>query len=73
MEAGFCSGQPWLGIEAKVGRSRQGKFWVEQETGAILRTCLPPQGQYAIQASTIHKAGVWLIEREIEVEAIRTL
>lgn len=73
MEAGFCAGQPWLGMGAKVRRSRQGKFWVEQETGTILRTCLLPLGQYAIQASPIHKAGVWWIEREIEVETKRTL
>lgn len=64
--------EPWLGMGAKVGRSRRGKFWVEQETGTILRTYLLPQGQYAIQASPIHKAGVWLIEREIEVETLRT-
>lgn len=46
----FCSGQPWVGMEAEKGWSRWEKFCVEQETGAILRICLLPLGYYVIQA-----------------------
>lgn len=59
-----CSGQPWVGMEAEKGWSRKGKFWMEQETGTVLRICLLPLGYYVCYPSFTYPQSRNLVDRE---------